>query len=219
MCNHFEMMKSLEAMRRLFRDLRTQGTNLAPLPDVFPDYPAPIVRRGPDGYELGTARWGLPTPPQYLVTKTGKPKRTDAGVTNVRTTASPHWRRWLGPDNRCLVPFSRFSEPVRGPDLKSRDVWFELVDEPESGFFAGVWVPDWTSTRKLAEGPVTTNLFAFLTTEPNAEVRALHPKAMPAILTKPAEWETWLAAPWAEAKSLQRPLPDGSLQIVERAAS
>lgn len=216
MCNHYEMMKDLEAMRRLFRELRTHGTNLAPLPDVYPDAPAPVIRRGADGYELGTARWGLPTPPQYLVTKTGKPKRTDPGVTNVRTTTSPHWRRWLREENRCLVPFSRFAEPQRGADGKSRDVWFELVDQPENGFFAGIRVPDWTSVRKLAEGPVTTDLFGFLTADPNAEVRAVHPKAIPVILTTAEDWETWLAGPWAEAKKLQRALPDGSLRLVER---
>ena len=219
MCNHYEMMKRLEAMQALFHGLSVQGTNLAPLPDVFPDYPAPILRRGADGCALAMARWGLPTPAQYLVTKTGKPKRTDPGVTNVRSAASPHWRRWLGPDNRCLVPFSRFAEPQRGADGVSREVWFELADQPEAGFFAGVWVPAWTSTRKLAEGPVTTDLFAFLTTEPNAEVRAVHPKAMPVILTAPEDREAWLSAPWSEAKRLQRPLPDGSLRIVERAAA
>jgi len=39
---------------------------------------------------------------------------------------------------------------------------------------------------------------------------------MPVILTGAAEWETWLAASWSEAKALQRPLPDGSLRIVLR---
>ena len=39
---------------------------------------------------------------------------------------------------------------------------------------------------------------------------------MPVILTKPAEWETLLAAPWPDAKALQRPLSDGSLHIVLR---
>ena len=48
------------------------------------------------------------------------------------------------------------------------------------------------------------------------EVRAVHPKAMPVILSKPEEWETWLTAPWSEAKTLQRALLDGSLRIVER---
>ena len=33
-------------------------------------------------------------------------------------------------------------------------------------------------------------------------------------LTEPEEIETWLTAPWAAAKTLQRPLPDGSLDIV-----
>ncbi len=33
---------------------------------------------------------------------------------------------------------------------------------------------------------------------------------------EPAEWETWLSAPWSEARDLQRPLPDGALRIVLR---
>jgi hypothetical protein len=41
-------------------------------------------------------------------------------------------------------------------------------------------------------------------------------RAMPVVLTREEELETWMAAPWAEAARLQRPLPDGSLQIVAR---
>lgn len=51
----------------------------------------------------------------------------------------------------------------------------------------------------------------------NAEVAPLHPKAMPAILTEPDEWETCLTAEWAEAKRLQRPLPDGILEVDQHA--
>ena len=74
----------------------------------------------------------------------------------------------------------------------------------------------WTSVRKVKEGPTTSDLFAFLTTEPNAEVRAIHPKAMPVILTTATEVETWLTAPTTDALALQRPLPDGALRIVAR---
>jgi putative SOS response-associated peptidase YedK len=63
---------------------------------------------------------------------------------------------------------------------------------------------------------VKADLYGFLTTEPNAEVGAMHPKAMPVILTTPDEVDTWLSAPWEEAKQLQRKLPDGSLKIVAR---
>lgn len=123
--------------------------------------------------------------------------------------------RWLKPENRCLVPFTAFSEPGRNAHGKYEPVWFRLAgdDLEPLAFFAGIWVPQWTSTRKLKEGEVTTDLYAFLTTEPNAEVGAVHPKAMPVILTGADELETWLTAPWDIAKELQRPLADGALLI------
>jgi putative SOS response-associated peptidase YedK len=68
----------------------------------------------------------------------------------------------------------------------------------------------------MKEGEVTADLFAFLTCDRNAEVGAIHPKAMPVILTSRDEVEQWLTAPTAEALELQRPLPDGTLQVVAR---
>ena len=47
-------------------------------------------------------------------------------------------------------------------------------------------------------------------------MEAVHPKAMPVILTEDWELEQWMLSPWEEARTLQRPLPDGALQIVAR---
>jgi putative SOS response-associated peptidase YedK len=57
-------------------------------------------------------------------------------------------------------------------------------------------------------------LFGFLTTEANAVVAPIHPKAMPVILTTPEEVDLWQLADAPKALELQRPLLDGALWIV-----
>ena len=210
MCNLYSVTKGPQAIREAARAMRDTTGNLEPLPGIFPDYSAPIVRNAPDGVrELARARWGMPSPVFAL-----KGKKTDPGVTNVRNVASPHWRRWLGVGSRCVVPFTSFSEFNKA---EGGDIWFALDERRPLAFFAGIWT-NWTSTRKLKEGDVTADLFAFLTTEPNAEVAPIHPKAMPVILTTPEEIERWMTAPPADALTLQRPLPNGELRIVARGA-
>lgn len=53
-----------------------------------------------------------------------------------------------------------------------------------------------------------------LTTEPNADVKAVHEKAMPVILRTDDELDLWMNAPISEALSLRRPLPEGAVRIV-----
>jgi hypothetical protein len=47
----------------------------------------------------------------------------------------------------------------------------------------------------MKEGETTNDLYGFLTTAPNVEVKAIHPEAMPVVLTTPAEVDAWLIAP------------------------
>jgi putative SOS response-associated peptidase YedK len=97
----------------------------------------------------------------------------------------------------------------RGP------IWFAFDESRPLAFFAGIWTR-WKSVRKVREGEAENDLCAFLTTEPNAVVAPIHPKAMPVILTTRGEIELWLTAPAKDALALQRPLPDDALRIVAR---
>ena len=153
------------------------------------------------------ARWNMPTWPGYL-----KDHRGERDVTNIRNPTSIWWKRWEGVAHRCLVPLTAFSEPEHLPDEKSRPVWFARSDGESLAFFAGIWC-QWTSVRKLADGETTDDLFGFLTTTANREVGAIHPKAMPVILTRPEELDLWIKAPLDDALQLQRPMPDNALTV------
>jgi putative SOS response-associated peptidase YedK len=97
MCNRYYITTNQAAIIALFRVVNRYVGNLTAMPDVFPDYPAPVIRNTADGCELILMRWGMPPPP----------KSPWPPVTNIRNTSSPHWRGWLKPENRCLVPFKQ----------------------------------------------------------------------------------------------------------------
>jgi len=223
------MTRNIDAIRQLFGGRNSAG-NVPSLPGIFPDYSAPVVRNAGGEREIAMMRWGMPTSQRAMMDATKKRAQKieakgkqvdfkellrlepDSGVTNIRNTSSAHWKKWLGPESRCLVPFTSFAE-FDTVDGKKVQTWFAADASRPLMAFAGIWT-NWTSVRKAREGEVTTDVFGFLTTQPNTEVAKVHPKAMPVILTTRDEFDLWMSADWPQAARLQRPLPDGSLKIV-----
>src|SRR5690349_13400597 len=110
MCNLYSLTKSQAAIIAIVRAMRDKTGNLPPLPGIFPDYFAPVVRNAPDGVrELAMCRWGMPSSQlaQIQAAKNraqrlearGKPAgdfkellrmEPDIGTTNIRNTRSMH---------------------------------------------------------------------------------------------------------------------------------
>ena len=212
MCNLYSLVTPQAEIRASFGVSSDRAGNLPPLPGIFPDQRAPVVRVAEDGERvMEMFRWGIPGPKQF----------GEHPVTNVRNVKSPHWRPWLKPEYRCLVPVSSFSE-YADTKPKKTPTWFALNEDRPLFAFAGIWRP-WTGVRGTkAENPDRIEeehrLFSFLTCEANGVVGPVHPKAMPVLLTTPEEWSTWLAAPTEIALELQRPLPDTMMRIVTTGA-
>jgi putative SOS response-associated peptidase YedK len=240
MCNLYAMMKSraeAAALARAFSDL---NNNQPPMSGVYPDYEAPVVVVGGDGRrQMRNMRWGMPSSKRALLDAANKradglrkkgtefdfaellKMEPDKGTTNVRNTTSEktgqtnaHWRPWLGPANRCLVPFTSFAEPDQDHAGTRQNIWFAFDEDRPLAFFAGIWTPH-ACVRMKSKGWEEVEAYGFLTTDSAEPVKAYHRKAMPVILTDEGECDLWLSgAPWEDVKQLQRPLPDGALKVV-----
>lgn len=240
MCNLYNVTTTQEAIRQFTRTLEDISGNLEPSLDVYPDYHAPIVRNIDGKRQLAMVRWGLPSSSKAIFDAAAKradklrakgkevdfelllKMEPDAGTTNVRNTSSRHWARWLGVENRCVVPVTSFAEPdpANKPEGgRTPNAWFARDETRPLMFFAGIWVSEWESVRKVREGLTTNDLFAFVTTEPNSVVAPVHQKAMPVILTEREEVEAWLTAPWDEARHLQRPVAGNMLRLIQPSKS
>jgi len=118
MCNLYSMTRARDAIASLFRVTLNLTANQPPLPAIFPDQLAPVIRRDRNGGRtMLNMRWGFPPPPNL----------GNRPVTNIRNTASPYWRGWLKPEFRCLVPATSFCEYT--DSLPKVPHWFALRRE------------------------------------------------------------------------------------------
>lgn len=242
MCNLYANSRGRAEVARMVGAMSDLNHNHPSLPGIYPDAEAPVVVIGADGQRtIRNMRWGMPSSKKALMDAASKranklrdkgtefdfdellKMEPDKGTTNIRNTISQatgrinaHWRPWLGRDNRCLVPFTSFAEPDQDHEGTRKNVWFALSDDRPIAFFAGIWAPH-ACVRMKSKGWEEIEAYGFLTTDSAEPVKTYHSKAMPVILTEPAEWDLWLSGgAWEEVAHLQRPLPGGALKIVAK---
>ena len=174
MCNLYSMTRNRDAILRLFRVSHNRAVAVDPLPAIFPGYQAPVIAVNVDGErELILMNWGF-----MLLKKDRAPGR----VTNVRDDkirTSNFWQQSFE-QRRCVVPASSYCEP-KG-EKPATWHWFALKgDEPRPLFaFPGEWTHYTGPTRKGGE-KVDLEVFAFMTTEPNALTASINQERMPVL--------------------------------------
>jgi putative SOS response-associated peptidase YedK len=208
MCNLYSMTRNAEAIRRLFRVPHNRAGPVEPLPAIFPGHVAPVVRLAADGErELVRMPWG------FVLLQQGRAPRRVTNVRDDKARVSAFWRESFEA-RRCLVPATSFAEP--------RDVtpatwhWFALKgEEPRPLFaFAGLWRRYRGPVRKDGE-TVEQDVFAFMTTTPNALVATINHERMPVLLTSEEEHAVWTEGRPDAAFGLLRELAPERMRIVQ----
>ena len=156
--------------------------HIDPLPGIFPNYTAPVVRHAADGErEMALMSWGFP------LLQAGKAPRRVTNVRDDKILTSSFWRPSFE-QRRCLVPATSFCEP-NGDVKPATWHWFAIKgDDPRPLFaFAGVWRRYKGPIKK--DGPsVELEVYSFLTTTPNPLVETINHERMPVLLTTEDEF-------------------------------
>jgi putative SOS response-associated peptidase YedK len=140
MCNRYGYNAPHHRLREIFGQLQLPfrwpeaAPNLAPLEEIHPTDPAPVIRAFEDGVRLDQLRWGFPPP------------RPKAGpVINVRSEG----RRFT--HGRCLVPATHFFEFTGTKYPKTK--WRCTLEGAELFCFAGLVRDDRFTLLTCEPGP------------------------------------------------------------------
>lgn len=166
---------------------------------VHPREPGWVVRLVEGEPVLEQMTWGFPVALRGKAGQLLKPKP----VNNARfDKLGSFWRRWAAfPEQRCLVPASRYAEAV-GRSGQMTTTWLSLCST-DMFAWAGLW------SRSDEWGLVYTCVM----TSNCAELAHIHDRS-PVILAK-SDWATWLEAPLPELRQFDRPWSGEDMKIME----
>jgi putative SOS response-associated peptidase YedK len=124
MCNLYSITTNQEAIRALFRVVNRYVGNLAPMPGVFPDYPAPVIRNA--GTERKDVVWFAITDDRPLICFAGiwTEFKGDRG-TKSKPIPGPHnvYGFLTTSPNAVVEPIHPKAMPVILMTDEERDVW------------------------------------------------------------------------------------------------
>ena len=206
MCNLYSETKGQAAIGALFRTAYDRTGNLPAFPGIFPDQLAPILRNSVDGERELVMRAGACRDRRSLaasrsrISATWQARTGAAGSGSGIAASSPRHRS--------------ASTPTRSPARRRRGLHSTKSGRcsPSRACGRGGGA---CAGRRARRSRASMSCSGFYP-EANAIVAPIHPKAMPVILTTTEEFDLWLEGETIEALKLQRPLPEGMLDIVPR---
>ncbi len=196
MCGRYLITTPVEAIRQIFKV--DQRPNLAARYNVAPTQAVPIVRRGEDGRELISARWGL-------VPFWAKDLKIGAKLINARAetvAAKPAFRDAFR-RRRCLVIADGFYE-WRKTDGGKQPYLIRVAGRAPFAF-AGLW-ERWTD--KASDERIES--CTIIVTQANALIAPIHDR-MPVILA-PEDYESWLDPSSGDGTRLLTSFPAGAME-------
>ena len=112
------------------------------------------------------------------------------------------------------MPASSYCEP-KG-ERPATWHWFAIDGDDTRPVFAfpGVWTRYKGPLKKNGE-TIEQEVFAFMTTEPNALTVSINHERMPVLLSDPTDFETWLSGSTEDAFKLARSYAADQMRIVQ----